>query len=243
MHFAVPDGKPAGNTDMITMKPGARRIIVLFLLTIATAVSFHNFLNLPPVMGMLTGLGYLQVFGYILKRFEQKQLIVISNDSNDDGNLGDIVPFDIFKRIARAEWDTLLFFYGVVMCVGGLGFIGYLGMASELMYTQWGATNANIVVGILFINRRQHTGDVCRAHHEPGHVYRPVAAGHTHRRRRRQPAVDRICSRRCTDGPVARQVYLLRTFTLDTGNCFRLYSQHHGSHVDQHRVFLRTACT
>jgi len=43
----------------------------------------------------------------------------------------------------------LLFFYGVVLCVGGLGFIGYLSLASELMYTQWGATSANIAVGVL----------------------------------------------------------------------------------------------
>ncbi len=56
--------------------------------------------------------------------------------------------FDIFRPIASAEWDTLLFFYGVVACVGGLGFMGYLGMASELMYTQWGATSANIAVGV-----------------------------------------------------------------------------------------------
>ena len=65
------------------------------------------------------------------------------------GKLGDIVPFDVFNKIARAEWDTLLFFYGVVMCVGGLGFLGYLAMVSEVMYTQWGATTANISVGIL----------------------------------------------------------------------------------------------
>ena len=45
--------------------------------------------------------------------------------------------------------NSLLFFYGIVACVGGLGFIGYLGMASELMYTQWGATAANISVGLL----------------------------------------------------------------------------------------------
>ena len=63
--------------------------------------------------------------------------------------MGDVVPFDIFNKVARAEWDTLLFFYGVVLCVGGLGFLGYLAMASELMYTQWGATSANIAVGIL----------------------------------------------------------------------------------------------
>ena len=66
---------------------------------------------------------------------------------------------DFINKVARAEWDTLLFFYGVVLCVGGLGFIGYLAMVSEIMYTQWGAmlelsagmnaTPANIMVGVL----------------------------------------------------------------------------------------------
>jgi Na+/H+ antiporter NhaD/arsenite permease-like protein len=43
----------------------------------------------------------------------------------------------------------LFFFYGVILCVGGLGFIGYLTLVSELMYTGWGPTYANIMVGIL----------------------------------------------------------------------------------------------
>jgi len=149
MHFAVPAGKPQGSDEVVVMRPGARRILVLFLLTIATAVSFHNFLGLPPVLGMLTGLGYLQLFGFFLKRSELKQQSVASTEVDRAGKLGDIVPFDVFNKVARAEWDTLLFFYGVVMCVGGLGFIGYLGMASELMYTQWGATTANVSVGLL----------------------------------------------------------------------------------------------
>ena len=149
MHFAVPAGKPQGSDEVIVMRPGARSILALFLLTIATAVCFHNFLGLPPVLGMLTGLGYLQLFGFFLKRTELKHLSVESTETDHAGKLGDIVPFDVFNKIARAEWDTLLFFYGVVMCVGGLGFIGYLGMASELMYTQWGATTANVSVGLL----------------------------------------------------------------------------------------------
>ncbi|MGB5427733.1 MAG: sodium:proton antiporter NhaD [Gammaproteobacteria bacterium] len=149
MHFAVPAGKPQASDEVIVMRPGARSIMVLFLLTIATAVSFHNFLGLPPVLGMLTGLGYLQLFGFILKRSELKHLSVDATETDHAGKLGDIVPFDVFNKVARAEWDTLLFFYGVVMCVGGLGFIGYLGMASELMYTQWGATTANVSVGVL----------------------------------------------------------------------------------------------
>jgi Na+/H+ antiporter NhaD/arsenite permease-like protein len=70
-------------------------------------------------------------------------------EEDNSNKLGDIVPFDIFNKIARAEWDTLLFSYGVVMCVGGLGYIGYLGMASEVMYLDWGPTNANIGIGVL----------------------------------------------------------------------------------------------
>jgi Na+/H+ antiporter NhaD/arsenite permease-like protein len=149
MHFAVPVGQPAASDEVIQLRPGARGIMALFILTIATAVSFHNFLGLPPVLGMLTGLGYLQLFGYFLKMSERRQLAVSDGEIDHAGKLGDIVPFDVFNKVARAEWDTLLFFYGVVMCVGGLGFIGYLAMTSEVMYTQWGATTANISVGVL----------------------------------------------------------------------------------------------
>lgn len=145
MHFAIPDQQPQVGSDRVNMKRGARRIIVLFLLTIVTAVSFHNFLHLPPVIGMLTGLGYLQFFGYYLKKTQHRRNRLRQGDSQT----GDVLPFDVFSPIARAEWDTLLFFYGVVACVGGLGFLGYLGLASELMYNQWGATSANITVGVL----------------------------------------------------------------------------------------------
>ena len=42
-----------------------------------------------------------------------------------------------------------MFFYGVIMCVGGLGFIGYLAMVSHVMYGAWGATTANVMVGVI----------------------------------------------------------------------------------------------
>ena len=148
MHFAIPNENPATNAKPVAMQRGARRIILLFLLTIVTAVSFHNFLGLPPVIGMLTGLGYLQFFGYFLKKTASKD-IPAKTIKDKNGTIGDVVSFDVFSKIARAEWDTLLFFYGVVLSVGGLGFLGYLSMASDLMYNQLGATTANILVGIL----------------------------------------------------------------------------------------------
>lgn len=143
MHFAVPAGKPPANGKQVSMKRGAPTIIVLFLLTIATAVGFHHFLHLPPVLGMLTGLSYLKIFSYTLKRQGEQH----SETSHSD--FGNPVPFDIFRSIARAEWDTLFFFYGVVLCVGGLGFIGYLSLVSQTMYTGWGPTTANITIGLL----------------------------------------------------------------------------------------------
>jgi Na+/H+ antiporter NhaD/arsenite permease-like protein len=52
----------------VEMKRGAKRMAMFFLLTILTAILGHSFLHLPPVFGMMTGLAYLQFFGYFLKR-------------------------------------------------------------------------------------------------------------------------------------------------------------------------------
>jgi NhaD family Na+/H+ antiporter len=149
MHFAVPNVKPEATGEQVQMQRGARRIIALFLATIATAVSFHNFLTMPPVIGMLTGLAYLQIFGYFLKKTAHKDHHGVPDNAEHDGQMGTPVAFDVFTPIARAEWDTLFFFYGVVLCVGGLGFIGYLGMVSEMMYAGWGPTYANVAVGVI----------------------------------------------------------------------------------------------
>jgi NhaD family Na+/H+ antiporter len=150
MSFAVPKINPTPCEMNVKMKRGAVVVVGLFLLTIVTAVSFHNFLHLPPMMGMMTGLAYLKFFGFYLKKTHKNGKDSPNYDpSKADERLGDTVAFDIFKSIARAEWDTLMFFYGVILCVGGLGFIGYLAMASHTMYTGWGATTANIMVGVL----------------------------------------------------------------------------------------------
>ena len=150
MSFAVPDLNPTPCKLDMQMKRGAVVIMGLFLLTIGTAVSFHNFLHLPPMLGMMTGLGYLKIYGFYLKKTHKNGPGTAGYDPDKaDETIGDPVAFDIFKKMARAEWDTLMFFYGVILCVGGLGFIGYLAMASHTMYTVWGATYANITVGIL----------------------------------------------------------------------------------------------
>jgi NhaD family Na+/H+ antiporter len=149
MSLAVPGSRPTTDEKAVRLKRGSRRIIALFLLTITTAVCFHSFLHLPPVVGMMTGLGYLQLFGFYLKKTTQRDRPTNEKDKEHEGRIGDPVAFDVFRKVARAEWDTLLFFYGVVLCVGGLGFIGYLSLASNVMYIDWGATNANVAIGLL----------------------------------------------------------------------------------------------
>jgi len=56
-------------------------------------------------------------------------------------------PFDVFSKVANLEWDTLLFFYGVMLSVGGLSFIGYLELVSGYLYSDMNPTIANILVG------------------------------------------------------------------------------------------------
>jgi Na+/H+ antiporter NhaD/arsenite permease-like protein len=51
--------------------------------------------------------------------------------------------------VQRVEWDTLLFFFGIIFAVGGLGVIGYLALASQYLYVDLGPTAANIIIGAL----------------------------------------------------------------------------------------------
>lgn len=294
MAMAIGKERPQRFHETVTLKYGAIGIIILFLLTIVTAVSFHNFLHLPPAAGMMFGLSYLGAFAYHIKRHEGREesydfilgardtevvdsLSILMNsgkplekimdnrkeaifalDTNhrithwnlaieemtgihakdaigsDDqwkvfynkkrrcladlildnepeetikehykkdyrqnphnqeawdvssffphvgqdgrwlsfsaaplkdekGNVigaletlqdfteqkKEVSHFDIMKKVARAEWDTLMFFYGVILCVGGLAQFGYLNAISLFAYHDMGPTFANIMVGIL----------------------------------------------------------------------------------------------
>ena len=148
MSFAVENKQPEAGLADLKLKRGAFVIIGLFLWTIATAVSFHNFLKLPPMVGMMAGLSLLKMYGFYLNKTHVKSRQTYDPKKAEE-RIGQIVPFDVFAKVARAEWDTLLFFYGVILCVGGLGFMGYLGLVSNMMYLDLGPTTANILVGFL----------------------------------------------------------------------------------------------
>lgn len=152
MNFAVTNGRPerAEVDDEALLKRGGFMIVGLFFVTIVTAVCFHNFLHIPPVYGMMLGLAYLKIYGYYLKQSLKVEIVDSSgvvSDHLDRGHSKD--DFDVFDRVAQAEWDTLLFFYGVILAVGGLSFIGYLSGVSTFLYVELGPTTANILVGLL----------------------------------------------------------------------------------------------
>lgn len=294
MSLTIEKSTPKTFDENVQMKYGAKAIMAFFLLTITTAVCFHNFLHLPPAAGMMLGLGFLGPLSYHIKLHEGRSerydyilgargaesvypittivkskleltsiiekvsLPAFAIDTNHrithwnkaceaftglkekdvvgtrdqwkpfydnkqpvmadlvlnympekmidqqyEGNFkrneyiegayeasrftptlgkngrwvsftgaplkdeqGNVIGavevledftekkaaakhFDLMKKIARAEWDTLLFFYGVILCVGGLAQFGYLTAVSQYMYHDLGATWANVIVGFL----------------------------------------------------------------------------------------------
>ena len=136
MYLAVPVAAPKPQAERVMAKPGMWGVVVLFALTISTAVGFKNFLSLPPAMGMMLGLGYLQAYAYYLSQTGRRR-----TDAD--------MVLDSFSQIQRVEWDTLLFFFGIIFAVGGLGVLGYLGLASQALYVELGPTAANVIIGVL----------------------------------------------------------------------------------------------
>lgn len=146
MHVAVPQGAPEASSTTTRLKRGALAIVALFGVTVALAVAFHNFLHLPPFMGMMAGLALLKLYGWWLSRTARR---AEAADFDRQGAPGDVDAFDSYEQVARAEWDTLLFFFGVIMCVGALGFCGYLALGSQYFYGELGPTRANILIGLM----------------------------------------------------------------------------------------------
>jgi Na+/H+ antiporter NhaD/arsenite permease-like protein len=152
MSFAVPKERPPAVNEKVVIRRGGLGVVALFALTIAMAVSFYNILRLPPVMGMMTGLGLLKFYGYRLaKQTTPAGGFEHAVDSDPLGGFDEPAKdsFDIFDILRRAEWDTLLFFFGIIVSVGGLATIGYLSRLSEILYVDFGPTVANVAVGVI----------------------------------------------------------------------------------------------
>lgn len=131
----VPDTVPPFDAEKEVkpeMAKGAKVVMALGIMTIATAVISHQVLHLPAMWGMMFGLSVLKIYSYGLK-------IKYGKDH-----------FNIFHSIAKIENDTLMFFFGILAAVGALYFIGWLALAAVVYDPAvLGPTWSNIGVGFL----------------------------------------------------------------------------------------------
>jgi Na+/H+ antiporter NhaD/arsenite permease-like protein len=136
LQFTVPQGKAEGENEPVSLKPGVVAIAVLFAITVALAIVFQNNFGLQPALGMMFGLGLLQAYSYVLTRRGNRR-------KNAD------MILDSFSEIARVEWDTMLFFFGVMFAVAGLSALGWLALANTYFYAGFGPTLANTMLGVV----------------------------------------------------------------------------------------------
>ena len=131
---AVPETAPEidlSKEEVPEMAHGAKIVMGLGIFTIFSAVMSHQILHLPAMWGMMFGLALLKMFDYFLKIKHQK-------------------GFGAFSSIAKIEYNTLLFFFGILSAVGALYFIGWLALAAVVYDPSvLGPTWSNIGVGFL----------------------------------------------------------------------------------------------
>jgi Na+/H+ antiporter NhaD/arsenite permease-like protein len=168
MSLAVEDGRPTVPDERVALEAGAPSVALLFLATIAATVALHSLWHLPPALGMMLGLGVLKLYAYAFNRRAGnaeplsvdalgEEVVSPPTDVDAQAPAADpgahrgrpARPLETFSQLERVEWDTLLFFYGVVLCVGGLGAFGYLAVLSRLLYDGLGPTVANVLVGLV----------------------------------------------------------------------------------------------
>jgi Na+/H+ antiporter NhaD/arsenite permease-like protein len=139
MYFSVPKETPNVTKQKIWLRRGSRRIIFLFVLTLVITVSSNVLLELPPAAGMMAGLGLLQMFSYYLIKSENCTFKGVEKRTK---------TLDIFQSIGDIDWDTLLFFYGAMMIIGAIGFVGYLDSIAHFLFGEINVTLANIMIGL-----------------------------------------------------------------------------------------------
>ncbi len=131
--FFIPPACPVAKMEKpVKLKKGALVITLLFFVTIAISVICEEVLYIPPFMGMMMGLALLMFVSYWLKRTKKEES-----------------SYDVFTNVRDSEWDTLLFFYGIIFCIGGLNELGYLQLASDAIYNNLSFTWANVLIGAL----------------------------------------------------------------------------------------------
>ncbi|MGZ8218514.1 sodium:proton antiporter NhaD [Methylomagnum sp.] len=154
MHFAVPKQAPKYIKEIPLIKRGSKRIISIFVFTFSITILSNVFLDMPTISGMMLDLVILQFFSYYLiktegmARFDKHDSHAYTDDHDAQRYIESQRGFDVFKCVAGVDRDTLLFFYGTMMIVGALSFLGYLNAMAHYLFTEISPTVANILIGL-----------------------------------------------------------------------------------------------
>lgn len=152
MHFKIPKETPSASSQKIKLLRGSKRIILFFIITLIITVLSNVLLELPPAAGMMGGLALLQFFSFYLTKTSTQQKSDFAHVYKFYGleapTSNGKQDFDVYKNLGNLEWDTLLFFYGAMMIIGALGFIGYLEAIAHMLFGQISPTLANISIGL-----------------------------------------------------------------------------------------------
>jgi Na+/H+ antiporter NhaD/arsenite permease-like protein len=150
MYFSITKELPAPSKEKVVLKRGSKRIIFIFFLSVIITIVSDEILHMPTVAGMMFGLTMLLFVSYYLNKSENKFVKVthFSTDHEYKSQIDSQKGFDVFKCIAGVDWDTLLFFYGAMMIVGALDFLGYLTAMEHYLLSELSPTLANIMIGL-----------------------------------------------------------------------------------------------
>ena len=225
MYFAVPKGKPPARAERVRGKPGMMGVVVLFALTIATAVRSRISCDLPPALGMMLGLGYLQIWSYFLQHDAATRR---KRRRHGAGYL----HADAARRMGHAA--VLLRHH---LCRRRPGRDGLSRAGSEFLYAGLGPTTANIIIGVLsaIVDNIPLMFAVLTMDPQMSDgqwLLVTLTAGSA------VAAVDRLGGGRGADGPGAGQSTPSRPSEMDLGHRAWLCRQHRGASGDQRRAVL-----
>ncbi len=103
-------------------------ITIIFLITTVCTMAFNVFFSIPPVLTFLTGLSFMFLLGRLTASEEEQN--------------------QILEYIRDIEYDTLLFFLGILLVVGMLQEIGVLSLLAH-WYTLIAPEYSNYLAGVL----------------------------------------------------------------------------------------------
>lgn len=122
-------------------------VLMNFIAVVVTTILFHIFFHIPAGFTMLAfGIGSLGIWSYFISKYDAHEKGV----GHDFKSLEENNIFN-FKQIFSKglEYDTLLFFGGIIMMVAAIAVIGILAISYAISYGVFGNNVGNWIMGLL----------------------------------------------------------------------------------------------